>query len=304
MEGIDQSILISHLQVFAFFTFLYLIFNWIAARWGFYRLPEDAEIIPSGSFVVTFLKVLGAFAVFLGANVLMAAVIRFYFSIRDGYPFLTELPIEDKFSSFAIGWIDLIFILVSFITLMLYTAFLGKPTWRALTGINFSPPNHRFVHDILVGISIIAVCYPLLNMVHQITGLYFDLNGVPSVEQVPVEKIRLIKGDNLLFVFTGINVVILVPILEELLFRGYFQTWAVGTLGRFFGVLMTALIFASFHYADKQGIRNIQIIGTLFVLSLFLGYLKERQQSLWAPIGLHVAFNSIALTALLIERFS
>lgn len=304
MEGLDQTILIPHLKVFALFTFLYLFFNWIAYRKGFYQFPEDDEILFLEPSEVTFLKVLGAFAVFLGANVLIGALIKFYLSIKENIPFFKDIPFEDKFTPFSIGWMDLLFVLFSFAAILLYTFFLGKSNWQALSGINFSAGSKRVTRDLIVGMLTIAICYPLLNMVHQAIGLYFDLSGIPPVEQVPVEKIRLITSDNLLFFFTSISVLILVPVVEELLFRGYFQTWAVGALGRFFGILITALIFAGFHYADKQGIRNVQIISTLFILSLFLGYLKERQQSLWAPIGLHVTFNSIALAALFFERFS
>jgi hypothetical protein len=88
-----------------------------------------------------------------------------------------------------------------------------------------------------------------------------------------------------------IAVVIIAPIAEELLFRGTFQQY----LRKFFSVktsiLLTAAIFACFHLSFSQGLGNFSLIPSLFIFSCFLGYIYERQGSLFASIGLHLAFN-------------
>nr|WP_249274236.1 CPBP family intramembrane glutamic endopeptidase [Parachlamydia sp. AcF125] len=110
-----------------------------------------------------------------------------------------------------------------------------------------------------------------------------------------------VRENGALFLVTSLSVLILVPFAEEILFRGYLQTWIKQKLGRFWTIGLTSLVFALFHYAERQGIRNIQFVGVLFIFSCFLGFIKERQQSIWAPFGLHLAFNSIALAAIYLK---
>jgi uncharacterized protein len=66
-------------------------------------------------------------------------------------------------------------------------------------------------------------------------------------------------------------------------------------------ILLASLIFAFFHFSYSQGIDNIEVITSLFVFSCFLGFVYERQQSLWASVGLHALFNAISVVLIVLE---
>jgi membrane protease YdiL (CAAX protease family) len=88
-----------------------------------------------------------------------------------------------------------------------------------------------------------------------------------------------------------VAVVIIAPISEELLFRGYF--FGVGK--RYFGGLasggMTALLFAAVH-------ANLASLLPLFVFALCLTLAYERTGSILVPIGMHALFNFTTLLGL------
>lgn len=95
---------------------------------------------------------------------------------------------------------------------------------------------------------------------------------------------------------------VLAPIGEELLFRGVATTAWVRSLGASAGVLRAALLFALMHvlflsgdtFGQAAGIAVTGFVGRLPV-ALVLGWAFVRRGSLWAPIGLHAAFNAILL---------
>lgn len=89
-------------------------------------------------------------------------------------------------------------------------------------------------------------------------------------------------------------VVSAVPILEELVFRGFVQAPFVRHWGRWPGVIMSSMLFALAHLSD------VQAVLPLFVLAMALGWLRERTGSLAAPIALHVANNAAAMLALFV----
>ena len=63
--------------------------------------------------------------------------------------------------------------------------------------------------------------------------------------------------------------------------------------------MIASLIFAAFHFSTSQGLNNIELLVSLFVLSCFLGFLYERQESLLASMALHATFNAISILAIL-----
>ena len=108
-----------------------------------------------------------------------------------------------------------------------------------------------------------------------------------------------------------VSAVVVAPIAEELFFRGIVQTtliqysWGMvipqlvrpsaaffsmpqeyrpSPLHRWGAILLTSAFFAWQHQHDQAPI--------IFVLSIGLGYVYERTGNLWAPMALHLAFNS------------
>lgn len=83
--------------------------------------------------------------------------------------------------------------------------------------------------------------------------------------------------------------ILIAPLFEELLFRGYIQTLiAERTRQRWLAIGLTSLLFASIH-------ANWEHRVGLFFLSCALGYAYERSGSLFRPIFLHAVFNGLSV---------
>ena len=101
-------------------------------------------------------------------------------------------------------------------------------------------------------------------------------------------------------VWIGLTLVILAPVVEEVIFRGFIYGSLRQGIGVVFAAIFTSLLFAAGHLAaSSTGPLYIAAIDT-FVLSLVLVYLREKTGSLWASIGLHVIKNSIAFVVVFV----
>lgn len=99
------------------------------------------------------------------------------------------------------------------------------------------------------------------------------------------------SGGILVLVF--IALVCLAPFVEELLFRGFLFNAFRRTFGFWVGSLAVSALFAIAHQQLNVGID-------VFVLSMFLCYIREKTNSLWPAIGLHALKNLVAFAYLFI----
>ena len=104
------------------------------------------------------------------------------------------------------------------------------------------------------------------------------------------------------FVLSFIAGALVAPLGEEVLFRAFATTaWARG-LGARRGMIVGALFFAFAHVVtitgatagDAFGLAIVAFVGRLPV-ALALGWLFIRRGTIWAPFGLHAAFNGSLL---------
>jgi len=100
---------------------------------------------------------------------------------------------------------------------------------------------------------------------------------------------------------TFVSLVVLPPIVEELLFRGFLFTSFRARVGFWVATLITSSIFAVAHLPEggSGGPLYIAAMDT-FILSIALCYLREKTGSLWASITLHAIKNGIAYLSLFI----
>lgn len=89
------------------------------------------------------------------------------------------------------------------------------------------------------------------------------------------------------YVMAFVGLVILPPIFEEVLFRGYLFGRLRRHVGFVFSTIVTSLAFGFVHGQWNVGVDT-------FVLSLFLCFLREYTGSLWAPMLLHALKNGLA----------
>jgi hypothetical protein len=95
---------------------------------------------------------------------------------------------------------------------------------------------------------------------------------------------------------------VLAPLGEEILFRGFATTAWARTMSAGSAVLRSSIVFAIAHVIAVRGTSLDEALaialvgfGTRLPIAIALGFLFLRRGSIWAPIGLHAAFNGVIL---------
>jgi len=91
------------------------------------------------------------------------------------------------------------------------------------------------------------------------------------------------------FLVTLLGAGILVPISEELFFRGALFTWFRGRYNFPIALLVSSALFALGHF------DTIGVVASSFVLGVANAWVFEKSKTLWAPIIMHVTTNSFAV---------
>ncbi|WIM67090.1 CPBP family intramembrane metalloprotease [Corynebacterium breve] len=189
-----------------------------------------------------------------------------------------------------------------------------------------SEPRDWFVPVIVAAICLHAlIIFTLIAVVLRREGLGLSDIGFhrPTLRllhltwQIPVILILLISVQGIMFVLTGIDpasytdspagtsstspvtdmtpltiaaavvtVGVLVPLWEEMLFRGVIFGFLLGRGGVFTAVVASALIFALTHVAPM-------LFAYLFTLGIALGLLRVFHRNLWGPLLLHAGINTL-----------
>lgn len=158
-----------------------------------------------------------------------------------------------------------------------------------------------FFKDIWTGLLAWLIATPIVLFVSQLFDLFifFILKIETIPEQLAVQFIKATLESNPSFFFALVSVVFLAPFVEEFLFRGLLQTWLKKILGSSTAIVISSISFSLFHFSKLQKIGNLSILGALFPLAFFLGFIYEKQRSLIAPIALHMIFNTSSLVSLI-----
>ena len=100
---------------------------------------------------------------------------------------------------------------------------------------------------------------------------------------------------------TFLSLVVLPPLVEETVFRGFVFAGLRNKLKFVWAALATSALFASAHLqiGNGQPLLWVAALDT-FTLSLVLCYLREKTDSLWPGILLHALKNGIAFLSLFV----
>ncbi len=274
-----------------FFFLLLLIFvSWFAKSKGFFTLPPPTRRPP-----VTWIYALGAFLVYLVVALIVVPLLLvlvawpIHGSIHD----LAHASIQVK------GWVQLGGLLILFLLLLGY-CYLIAPETRKFIFWGESPGGlERLRQCIKGGVIGLVVSYPFVLFFSALTNkIAVWIWGETPVEQVAVNQLKMLTGYPVLFTATALVVTLLVPFMEELLFRGFLQNFLKRHLGRAWAIPLTAVTFALVHFAQSQGRGNFQLIISLLALAFFLSFVFEKYRSLWASVTLHASFNAINIIAI------
>lgn len=272
-----ESVLDNHLQIFLISSAMSCFSMIFAVRRGFFKLDEADW---QGS--VSARDLFGSFLCFLGVHLVIAPGSAIYAGKFFGY------QIEDTHAQ---GWMVIYSMFFACLALFFYTLRLTDENTRL--GLWPGNQTHK-LRAFYFGALSLLIGYPLVIAVGQlIRMLQISVFQIPEVDQVAVQALKLSLDYPYMSILMIVGVIFIVPIAEELLFRGYLQGWMRRFVQPKTAIILTSIIFAGFHYSLRQGWSNVELLVSLFILSCILGLLYEKQRTLWAPIGLHMAFNSI-----------
>jgi membrane protease YdiL (CAAX protease family) len=208
----------------------------------------------------------------LGQLVLLL-VFGFLFAIALGWLLFLNLPeqvdllVQQGIAFFAI-------------TLSVYLArrFLDRRSFSSL-GLVWGP---YALQDLIVGFILPAFMMGFIFLTFWIAG-WLEIEGFAWQAQ----PISTLLANSALILLTFI----LVGWSEELFSRGYQLQNISDGLNRYWGVLLSSLIFAALHYANPSfNISLLPFLG-LIAAGLFLAYGYLASHQLWLPIGLHIGWN-------------
>lgn len=272
-------------------SLLFLAISWIAFRLGFFKKITD---IKKTMITLTWWDVIGVFSSFLTMMVVVVPVLFYiYLSYSEGHLVTPEelKDLRSMESSF-----NLAAILLSTVIVILYIWMLPSNKRRDVIGQR----GWKF-SDLTIGMSTWFLCFPLVVASSQLAQIFLKKIGKMEAiqDQVAVEQFKLVKDKPYLMLIFAFLLIVLVPFIEEVLFRGFLQNRLKKSFGVKVAIILTSMIFALFHFSASQSWGNLELMISLFLLACFLGYLYERQQSIWAPVVLHGTFNAISVIAIL-----
>ncbi len=174
--------------------------------------------------------------------------------------------------------VGLIYLLLKHYNRGLRTLGLNSPKWKYLLFALIAYPVYLLIYFLLFNI-----------LSHVFTGL-----NVNQVQQIGFNSVH----GSYQLILTFISLVILPPIAEEVLFRGFMFEGLKRSMSPVLAGVITSAIFAAAHL--PEGASHLLWIGALdtFTLSLVLVYLKQKTKSLWPGIILHALKNLVAFISL------
>jgi membrane protease YdiL (CAAX protease family) len=211
------------------------------------------------------------------------AVVNNYFLLFFGIScVISSLFIQQLFMS--MGQYRLGIGVSSLVGIVLPVALLMRKFPGGFTGqIRVSRPRiHRLV------LVIVATCCAVV-LVDQIYVINQHFTPVPEEY---AEQIRELKPTNAWqLVVTAIGLCILVPVAEEMVFRGLIQRIFARNMIPLLAVLLSGAVFGAVHL-------NAHLLISITCFGWFLGYLFEATDNLVYSMVAHAIFNTVALIQL------
>lgn len=265
------------IQAILFFGVIGIFTNWVGWSLHFYQFH------PTPPIPVRLRQVLGVFAIYLGTMVFAAPYIAHLLISLSG-PSTPPVGMMNSVQILILGGV--------IASLILFCRSQGKEEMKKIWKNTSIPYCKPIYYDIGLGILTWLLSFPIAEAV----GNFFDLAiylaaGAEMYEQVAVRYLKNTLSSPSQLMIALSTILVIAPTIEEFLFRGCLQTYFKRHLGTKAAILMASFCFALFHFSVSQGIGNLSLIASLFAFALFLGFVYERQSSLFASIALHMTFN-------------
>jgi uncharacterized protein len=114
-------------------------------------------------------------------------------------------------------------------------------------------------------------------------------------------SIQSLITDRTSLVVVVLFAVLIGPIFEELIFRGFLLPLLVRSLGPWLGIVLTAVPFGLLHYVTYGWVwQTILVIG---IAGVAFGYARVRTGSTVASVMLHMGYNGMLFAGFLLQRW-
>jgi membrane protease YdiL (CAAX protease family) len=245
-------------------------------------LPEDLRISWSWLHFVAFLSfvVVTFFIVQVGFLVYYAGPLSHLSSKKDFEQFALSKPI------FAVGSMVLLYALVMVFLYVSLSVLPGSPFWRTLGWRRITRPGGGrprspwlfFFAGCGLSLAVLIVTYKM-----------------QPPEDVPIEELFRYKNTAILFMAMA---VLVAPLVEETVFRGYLYPLFARTFGVASSVILTGILFGLMHGAQLGWTWGLVIV--LVAVGVIFTLVRARTGSVYASFLLHLGYNSMiaALTIL------
>lgn len=165
---------------------------------------------------------------------------------------------------------------------------------RSFQTIGLLRPRWR---DLGFGLAAVPVYYLIYLMSVGLVSHFVPSLDVQQSQEIGFNNVH----GGLQLMLTFISLVIIPPIAEEIMVRGFLYSSLKKAMKLIPAALITSLIFAVAHLPEGGAAGPLYIAALdTFVLSLVLIYLREKTGSLWASITLHAFKNGVAFAALFV----
>lgn len=223
-------------------------------------------------------------AIYFGVQVLAGIVIALLSKVDHN-----QVNLIDRLQGSNVGqfWFSL---LIDALTLGLLISYLRHKS-ATLKDVGFNKFKIKYIAYALSGFALYFIVY--------LVGLALAKALVPGLNLDQKQDLGFTatsQAGGLTLIF--ISLVILPPLIEETLLRGFLFTGLRSKLSFFNATLITSVLFAAAHLPEAQsGLLWVGALDT-FILSLILCYLREKTDSLWPSIGVHMIKNGLAFVVL------
>jgi len=165
--------------------------------------------------------------------------------------------------------------------------FIGVPVAFALVRyrLGWGSLGFRLFNRGLWWLPIIAAAGAHLALVAYSLILY----GIGGDSAAPKQEgIDELFNNNAILPLTGLALVIVAPLAEEIFFRGFIFAGLIRYAGVFWSMVLSGFIFAAFHVTSGD---TIGLVLPFTLVGMLFAWLYLRTGSLWTNIGAHMLFN-------------
>lgn len=208
-----------------------------------------------------------------------------------------SIPLEQFASQQLIDWLSaplgsltlaaVIYVLAALLVVMPF--FLRRVPWREILGR--LAISRRFKGKMLAWALYAWGMYFLTSVMVAFVLSFVNLPGLNLQQQQQVGFQNLANGFEYVAAFVAL--VVVAPVFEEVIFRGFLFGRIRERSGFWPSAILTSLTFAALHGQVNVGID-------VFILSMFLCFLREKFDSIWPGVMVHALKNGLAYTLLFI----